>query len=65
MEFLRTTRDLLLALSVAKTPRRLNLIHVTCCTISLYVVDFKRALDFGEAHPAAGPITGEKTIYQQ
>ena len=40
-------------LSVAKTPRRLNHIHVTCCTISLYVVDFKCALNFGEAQAHA------------
>src|SRR5271165_6349289 len=47
-------------LSVAETPRRLNLIHVTCCTISLYVVDFKSALNFGEAqlnHCALSPAT--------
>jgi hypothetical protein len=35
-------------MSLAKTLRRLNVIHVTCDTTSLYVTDFKCALDFGE-----------------
>jgi hypothetical protein len=35
-------------LSLAKTPRRLNVIHVTCDTTSSYVIDLKCALDFGE-----------------
>jgi hypothetical protein len=30
--------------------RRRILIHVTCYTASLYVIDFTCALDFGEAH---------------
>jgi hypothetical protein len=39
--------------SFAKTPRRLNFIHVTCYMASLYVVDFKRALNFVEAQGKA------------
>jgi hypothetical protein len=39
---------ILKALSLAKTPRRLNVIHVTCDTTSSYVIDFRCALDFGE-----------------
>jgi hypothetical protein len=35
-------------LSLAKTPRRLNVIHVTCETTSSYVIDYRCALDFGE-----------------
>jgi len=35
-------------LSLAKTPRRLNVIHVTCKTTSSYVSDSKCALVFGE-----------------
>src|SRR5271167_3955089 len=36
----------------AKTPHtKGSLIHVTCYTASLYVIDFTRALNFGEAHP--------------
>jgi hypothetical protein len=35
-------------LSFAKTPRQLSFIHVTCYMVSLYVIDFKRALNFDE-----------------
>ena len=38
-------------LSLAKTPRRLNVIHVTCDITSSYVIDFKCGLDFGEGQP--------------
>ena len=38
-------------LSLAKTPRRLNVIHVTCDTASSYVIDFRCVLDFGEGQP--------------
>jgi hypothetical protein len=44
------------ALSLAKTPQRLNVHHVTCYTPSLYVIHFKGALNSGEArgvHKAA------------
>ena len=37
-----------LCLSLAKTPRPLNVIHVTCGTASSYVIDFRCVLDFGE-----------------
>jgi len=33
----------------AKTPHEAILIHVTCYTASFYIIDFTRALDFGEA----------------
>jgi NAD(P)-dependent dehydrogenase (short-subunit alcohol dehydrogenase family) len=39
---------ILKALSLAKTPRRLNVIHVMRDTTSSYVIDFKCALEFGE-----------------
>src|SRR5260370_16026456 len=43
-------------LSFAKTPaQRAILIHVTCYTASLYVIDFTRALNSGEAHPSGLP----------
>jgi hypothetical protein len=35
-------------LSLAKTPRPLNVIHGTCDTASSYVIDFRCVLDFGE-----------------
>ena len=38
-------------LSLAKTPREAILVHVTCYTAALYVIDFTCALDFGEAQP--------------
>jgi hypothetical protein len=37
-------------LRFVKTRQRLNILHLTCYTTSLYVIDFKCALDFGEAH---------------
>jgi hypothetical protein len=37
-------------LSLAKTPHEAILVHVTCYTASLFVIDFTCALDFGEAH---------------
>ena len=37
-------------LSFAKTPHEAILVHVTCYTASLYVIDFTCALDIGEAH---------------
>ena len=37
-----------LCLSLAKTPRPLNVIHGTCDTASSYVIDFRCVLDFGE-----------------
>jgi hypothetical protein len=43
-------------LSLAKTPRRLNVMHVTCDTTSSHVIDFKCALDFGEGQPTTQPI---------
>jgi len=36
-------------LSFAKTPHEAILVHVTCYALSLYVIDFICALDFGEA----------------
>lgn len=36
-------------LSFAKTPHEAILIHVTCYTASLYVIDFTCAPNFGEA----------------
>ena len=36
-------------LSFAKTPHEAILVHVTCYAVSLYVIDFTCALDFGEA----------------
>jgi DNA-binding NarL/FixJ family response regulator len=36
-------------LSLAKTQHEAILVHVTCYTASLYVIDFTCALDFGEA----------------
>jgi len=35
-------------LSFAKTPHEAILVHVTCYAVSLYVIDFTCALDFGE-----------------
>jgi hypothetical protein len=40
--------------SLAKTPRRLNFIHVTCYKVSLYVVDFKCAPQFWRGTPPLG-----------
>jgi len=40
-----------LCLSLAKTPRPLNVIHGTCDTASSYVIDFRCVLDFGEGQP--------------
>jgi ketosteroid isomerase-like protein len=50
-------RFLVRKLSLAKTPRRLNVIHVTCDTPSSYVIDSKFALDFGEGHDWVFAIT--------
>ena len=43
-------------LSFAKTPHEAILVHVTCYAVSLYVIDFTCALDFGEARQVG--ITG-------
>jgi hypothetical protein len=42
-----------MSLCFAKTPQRPNVMHVTCYTTSLYLIDFKCALNFGEGqvHP--------------
>jgi hypothetical protein len=50
-------------LSFAKTPHEAILVHVTCYAVSLYVIDFTCALDFGEAHrsldhPASNLVKG-------
>jgi hypothetical protein len=52
--------------SLAKTPRRLNVIHVTCDTTSSYVIDFRRALDFGEGvRPGkANMFSGKEVVLQ-
>ena len=47
--------NLQVILSFAKTPPEAILIHVTCYTPALYVIDFTCALDFGEAKERFSP----------
>jgi|SRR6266403_4327445 len=46
----------------AKTPHEAVLIHVICYTTSLYFIDLKRALNFGDAHLTGNRYTTWRAV---